>query len=1390
MRWCFLDVVRACDVRARGWRATIQLLPAGRSDWARSDGRKTRHAHRRAANSITRRLGCFRTDRRTRARGGEGLLTTHDTHETNTSVRLRTTVRGGPARSVSPARVHVGALGRISPVASDALQPSGARQHGDPLTDSGACMSFYVCFFSLIFLSLRVVGGVASRVPLTMSTLDASAVSGHSAAPSSIDPSALVVPPNFNLFLCRHGERVDQVFGLDWIEQAFRTHKLHGAAEREERARVEAAAERHKKREARRAARAEVRRHSVDRDLSESGDSSSDDVDPSPYQFSFSAHRHGADAALHHASYVRFNLNMPKDHPSRLPRRDITHYAEDAPLTECGHWQAGLVGEALQGANIQYVYASPALRCIQTAQEICQALGLVAAPHPYFPHGTASPAFSPTPPPATATTAAASSLIIPTPFAPTSPPSFGGIRIEYGLFEWMGWYTKYPHWLSARDLQHAGLCVDATYSPCSLRPKQGETQREWYERSTDTMQRILHRHFGTAGTTPPRSGHTSAANSRRSSAQHHPAVPHVNLPASARGNGGSSVGASTTSGTPLLYAHGNILFVAHAGSLDTLSYGLLHSSASSHPHELGGIPPQLSPAARAPSQEELAQGKRMRLFSNYCGIARIQYVTDATRTNPNAPSAAAAAADATHASQPFANGAPTWAASVDSRRNSFSRVTSGSAGVGHWQIADDSPYDMTNSSNDPFSFQLSYASYQKTMAHMFTTTITLPSSNGPVMHSPQSVAALTEMAKQAREAHEAAGDDDSGADAIVLSMPPVNGTSSPSSSITTAVVYPPRAHVALPAERTPDLNFRASFGPLLDACNGLANFLLTLTEKQKEKLGQVQVASPPPSTSERATGLGLRRYHQQTATSVLPPDAIATLSPTRHRASRSHGALTTPRSSSGSDAVMLLHGGNANGGSGGALLPTLRGVASPSVASSPLSVLDSWLLLAIQKTSARVVSSLPEWGSLRVGVGADLVPLHVFRLMVALRRFVVPLRRWTRLPRSDKNLISWLCLLHHIAPPECACASSRVGVVRSGASSASSSTTSSLSLRCDFLCALSSCVVAARILTRQGFMRKAAATAGDAASAYASSEAARELRTWTKKAEALRAELKAARDRAHDANEEEAEHTDTASTTTGRANNVRSHSSRPSTPPPSRLPARSDGWPHAYDLVELVDGLPPICGTDVFCADLLRAVLLAPLITGLVRSERERDEERQRIARERERDAAAQRATANSTPVTHTQATQTPMPPAVARYAHVLMTNSAHEYTTSLTSSSSLPLGAAPTPDPTPASEELPVGFGSARRFPVPSSLLALLPSLLTPRLFDALYLFAVAHVSAAELTRPAAQVQAVTELQQCVDDLRAAWRERDEQQQQQQRQRREEAEHTREETKSTADAP
>ncbi|NXC13151.1 UBS3A protein, partial [Corythaeola cristata] len=68
--------------------------------------------------------------------------------------------------------------------------------------------------------------------------------------------------------------------------------------------------------------------------------------------------------------YYRADLNFP----STLPKRkdSMKHFEYDPPLSCCGIFQSRLIGEALldQEVTVSYVYSSPALRCVQTAQHL------------------------------------------------------------------------------------------------------------------------------------------------------------------------------------------------------------------------------------------------------------------------------------------------------------------------------------------------------------------------------------------------------------------------------------------------------------------------------------------------------------------------------------------------------------------------------------------------------------------------------------------------------------------------------------------------------------------------------------------------------------------------------------------------------------------------------------------------------------------------------------------------------------------------------------------------------------------------------------------------------------------------------------------------------------
>uniref|UniRef100_A0A3Q4M2Q6 Ubiquitin associated and SH3 domain containing B n=1 Tax=Neolamprologus brichardi TaxID=32507 RepID=A0A3Q4M2Q6_NEOBR len=133
--------------------------------------------------------------------------------------------------------------------------------------------------------------------------------------------------------------------------------------------------------------------------------------------------------------YVRSNLNMPPSLPLWGAQRD---YDMDAPITVFGSTQARLVGEALLESNttIDFVYCSPALRCVQTAQNILKGL---------------------------------------------QQDSKLKVRVEPGLFEWTKWVcgSSMPAWIPPTDLAAAHFSVDTTYRP--LIPVSKLTVSESYE---------------------------------------------------------------------------------------------------------------------------------------------------------------------------------------------------------------------------------------------------------------------------------------------------------------------------------------------------------------------------------------------------------------------------------------------------------------------------------------------------------------------------------------------------------------------------------------------------------------------------------------------------------------------------------------------------------------------------------------------------------------------------------------------------------------------------------------------------------------------------------------------------------------------------------------------
>lgn len=152
-------------------------------------------------------------------------------------------------------------------------------------------------------------------------------------------------------------------------------------------------------------------------------------------------------------TYVRMDLNMPET----LPPRPVEDWEKDSPLTTLGNFQAQLVGSSFKsfGVNFSKVIVSPSYRCLQTATAVLSAMGLE-----------------------------------------NELP----LNIEYGMFEWVGWYEfGLPSWLTENEL---GVIfnVNENYVPIVSRsqlldiPK--ETLDDFYLRNSTTMRDLLTRSEG------------------------------------------------------------------------------------------------------------------------------------------------------------------------------------------------------------------------------------------------------------------------------------------------------------------------------------------------------------------------------------------------------------------------------------------------------------------------------------------------------------------------------------------------------------------------------------------------------------------------------------------------------------------------------------------------------------------------------------------------------------------------------------------------------------------------------------------------------------------------------------------------------------------------------
>lgn len=144
-------------------------------------------------------------------------------------------------------------------------------------------------------------------------------------------------------------------------------------------------------------------------------------------------------------SYIRRDLNMPKD----IPARNVQEFQNDCPLTTLGEIQANLVGQAMRSSNvtIDVAFASPSLRCVQTLSQILQG------------HG-----------------------------------SDIRIKVEPGLIEWLAWYPNgLPIWMTPEALIKAGFNIDKNYEAVVKTESlpQRENAAQYYERSFKLIEKII-----------------------------------------------------------------------------------------------------------------------------------------------------------------------------------------------------------------------------------------------------------------------------------------------------------------------------------------------------------------------------------------------------------------------------------------------------------------------------------------------------------------------------------------------------------------------------------------------------------------------------------------------------------------------------------------------------------------------------------------------------------------------------------------------------------------------------------------------------------------------------------------------------------------------------------
>nr|ALL42055.1 ecdysteroid-phosphate phosphatase [Antheraea pernyi] len=144
-------------------------------------------------------------------------------------------------------------------------------------------------------------------------------------------------------------------------------------------------------------------------------------------------------------TYTRKDLNLPLRLGERVGGKDS--YAKDTPLTRVGQLQARLVGEGLRlaGIPIKHVYASCALRCVETAH--------------YFLEGLQA-------------------------------DNTVKVKVDPGLFEYKMWHLikGMAPFMTPLELHKAGYNVDLSYKPyVEIDTVSPESLEDFYKRNEKTM---------------------------------------------------------------------------------------------------------------------------------------------------------------------------------------------------------------------------------------------------------------------------------------------------------------------------------------------------------------------------------------------------------------------------------------------------------------------------------------------------------------------------------------------------------------------------------------------------------------------------------------------------------------------------------------------------------------------------------------------------------------------------------------------------------------------------------------------------------------------------------------------------------------------------------------